>query len=67
MTLNNLKKIVDALEYEYKFGSLSDIDKKRFKVAVDNLKIVLNDRLGFPLYNEKVVLNDCEELKSNGC
>jgi len=63
MTLNNLNKIIKELEYELKFGNLSDIDKDRFKSAVNSLKLVLNDRLGFPLYDDKTPTNVSEELE----
>lgn len=63
MTLNNLNKIIKELEYELKFGNLSDTDKDRFKNAVSSLKLVLNDRLGFPLYDDKTPINVSEELE----
>lgn len=63
MTLNNLNKIIKELEYEIKFGDLSDKDKERFKDAERALKLVLSDRLGFPLYNDKTPLNVSEELE----
>jgi len=63
MTLNTLNKIIKALDYELKFGNLSDKDTIRFKDAVSSLKLVLNDRLGFPLYDDKVPTNASEELE----
>jgi len=63
MTLNTLNKIIKALDYELKFGNLSDKDRIRFKDAVSSLKLVLNDRLGFPLYDDKVPTNVSEELE----
>lgn len=63
MTLNNLNKIIKELEYELKFGNLSDMDRSRFKDAVSSLKLVLSDRLGFPLYDDKTPINASEELE----
>lgn len=58
MTLNNLRNIINMIDYEIKFGCLVDRDKKRFEIAAKNLKVVLNDRLGFPLYDEESSLKD---------
>lgn len=63
MTLNNLNKIIKELEYELKFGNLSDMDRGRFKNAVSSLKLVLSDRLGFHLYDDKTPTNVSEELE----
>ena len=63
MTLNRLTRIINELEYELKFGDLTEKDKRRFKDAVTSLKLVLNDRLGFPLYDDKTPVNVFEELE----